>query len=54
MGALRVSLLGSFRASVGDAALPAGGVKQRAVLAMLALDRRGDSSRRFHCCQPQP
>lgn len=42
MGALRVSLLGSFRASVGDAALPAGGVKQRAVLAMLAL-RAGDT-----------
>ncbi|MEI7605732.1 MAG: BTAD domain-containing putative transcriptional regulator [Chloroflexota bacterium] len=37
MGALRVSLLGGFRASVGDVALPAGGAKQRAVLAMLAL-----------------
>ena len=42
MGALRVSLLGGFQATVGDASLPAGGAKQRAVFAMLAL-RAGDT-----------
>jgi len=41
MGALHISLLGAFRVTVGDAALVAGGAKQRAVLAMLAL-RVGD------------
>lgn len=42
MGTLRVSLLGGFQTTVGDASLPAGGAKQRAVFAMLAL-RAGDT-----------
>lgn len=42
MGPLHIALLGSFRVSVGDATLVAGGVKQRAVLAMLAL-RAGET-----------
>jgi len=37
MGPLRVALLGDFRATAGDDLLVAGGAKQRAVLAMLAL-----------------
>lgn len=37
MGPLRVALLGDFRATAGDDLLVAGGAKQRAVLAILAL-----------------